>query len=149
MRSQRRGRAGDRLLDLCLAGDVTGQQPRLAAIGGDLRDRVLQVRDRAAEHQHVRALGRERPGGGLADAAAAAGDDHAPAGEAPVQSPAASATAGSSSMNPCGRVSLPVRRIPSTVNTTASTRAVAHATVIEVCVTKLVGCSTNVWKKFL
>src|SRR5262249_30932207 len=112
-------------------------------------DGRLKVGDGSAEDQDVAAGGREGLGGGLADAAAAAGDDDGAARKAPAQSGAARITSGSSSTNPCGRVSRPGRLMPVTVNTTASATAEKHATVIEVCVVKLVALSTNVWKKFL
>src|SRR5262249_22692596 len=144
-----RDRARRGVFYLGFVHDIALKQPGPTAIAGDLGDRRLEVSDSAAEDEDVGALGRECPSRGLADPAAATGDDDGPASETPAHSRAAWITSGSSSTNPCGRVSRPVRRMPITVNTTASARAEKQATVIDVCEVKLVAFSTNVWKKFL
>ena len=145
MRSTRSTARATVVVHLPLVADVAGQVPRAPAIGLDRRDGALEVGLVAPQHEHVGALACERTGGGLADAAATARDDHVAAVEAVAQSCVPSAI----SEKWWGVFAVPVLRMPTHVNTTAASTSAKHAVVIDVWYLKLVASNRNVLRKFL
>ena len=79
--TERIERALDHVVDLRAFGDVDLQRQRLAALGVDLRGGFLDAGLVQVGADHVGAFAGKDIGGGAADAACGAGDDHGLSGE--------------------------------------------------------------------